>query len=248
MEPGAIAVAVLAITVAYTVFGLTGFGAAMVAVPLLVQVMPLQFAVPMVLLLDLVCTSLVGLRNWRKVSVGELKRLLPFMLVGVFIGATALAKLNPKWLLIGLGVFVLMMALRSLLVVRTTQSEIPAAWVVPAGVVGGVFSALFGTGGPIYTMYLARRLHDVDRFRATIATVVFLSAIVRLGAFGTTGLLFQQGLLRAALTLLPGALLGVFLGSRLRRRLAAQVVKRVLFFCLAAGGVGVILRGIAISP
>ena len=248
MDAAAFALAALAVTVAYTVFGLTGFGAAMVAVPLLVQVMPLQFAVPMVLLFDLVGTTLVGLRNWRQVAGDELKRLLPFMLVGVLIGTTALTRVSARWLLIGLGVFVLAMALRSLLTARATQARIHPGWVAPAGVVGGVFSALFGTGGPVYTMYLARRLPDVDRLRATIATVVFISAIVRLGAFGAMGLWQQEGLLWSALVLLPCVLLGVFMGSRLRRRLSAPVIKQLLFCCLAGGGVGVILRGVAISP
>lgn len=34
------------IFLAYTVFGMTGFGAGMIAVPVMVQVVPLSFAVP----------------------------------------------------------------------------------------------------------------------------------------------------------------------------------------------------------
>lgn len=245
VDPSALAVAALAVVLAYGVFGLTGFGAAMVGVPVLVQVMPLQFAVPMLLLLDLVTTSLVGLRNWRRVSRAELRRLLPFLVLGVCIGATVLARLASRWLLVGLGVFVLAMALRSLLALRRPQQAVHPGWVVPAGVVGGVFSALFGTGGPVYTMYLSRRLPDVDVFRATIASVVLLSAVVRLGAFGATGLLQQPGLLRAALAALPCALLGLGLGSLLRRRLSPQAVKHALFALLAAGGAGVLYRGLA---
>jgi uncharacterized membrane protein YfcA len=240
-----LALAALAVTAAYTVFGLTGFGSAMVAVPLLVQLVPLQFAVPMVLLFDLVGTSLVGLRHWRQVARDELRRLLPFMLVGVFIGTTVLTRVSPRWLLIGLGLFVLAMALRSLVAARSAQGAISAGWVVPAGVVGGVFSALFGTGGPVYTLYLVRRVPEAERFRATIATVIFASAVVRLGAFGAMGLWQQPGLLRTALLLMPCVLLGAFLGGRLRRRLPDALVKRLLFLCLAGGGFGVLLRGLA---
>ena len=70
-----LAIAAPVIFLAYAVFGMTGFGAAMVAVPLLVQFMPLQFAVPLVVLFDLACTALVGGSNWRRVSLVELKRL-----------------------------------------------------------------------------------------------------------------------------------------------------------------------------
>ncbi|MEO7855253.1 MAG: sulfite exporter TauE/SafE family protein, partial [Rubrivivax sp.] len=43
------------IVLAYTVFGLSGFGAGIVALPLLAQFMPIRFGVPMLLLLDLCC-------------------------------------------------------------------------------------------------------------------------------------------------------------------------------------------------
>lgn len=229
---------------AYTVFGLTGFGAAMVAMPLLVQFVPLRFAVPLIVLLDLVSTTLVGVRNRAHVSREEVVRLSPFLLLGVVIGATALAKLDSKWSLVGLGVFVIAMALRSLFTANADRRMLGAGWVVPAGVGGGVFSALFGTGGPIYTMYLSRRLPDVDVFRATISTVILLSAIVRVSAFAATGLLQQDGLLRTAVFALPFSLGGVAIGSFLRKKISAVAVKRLLLLFLAAGGCGVILRGL----
>jgi uncharacterized membrane protein YfcA len=232
------------IAAAYSVFGLTGFGAAMVAVPVLVQIMPLQFAVPLIMLLDLVSTTLVAVKSRRLVSRRELARLSPFMLAGVFLGATALANLPSRWALIGLGVFVIVMALRSLFSPASASQPLGPGWVVPAGVGGGVFSALFGTGGPIYTMYLARRLPDVDAFRATISAVIFLSALARLVAFGAAGLLQQQDLLRTALWALPFSLAGLGLGAWLRRRVSAAAVKRLLLVFLAVGGCGVILRGL----
>ena len=232
------------IAAAYSVFGLTGFGAARVAVPVLVQIMPLHFAVPLIMLLDLVSTTLVGMKNRSLVSRHELARLAPFMLIGVFLGATALANLNPKFALIGLGVFVVAMALRGLFSPRSAHLSIGAGWVVPAGVGGGVFSALFGTGGPIYTMYLSRRIPDVDAFRATISAVIFLSAVARLFAFGAAGLLQQENLLRTALWALPFSLAGLGLGTYLRRKVSAAAVKRLLLVFLTVGGCGVIVRGL----
>lgn len=233
------------IAAAYTVFGLTGFGAAMVAVPLLVQVMPLHFAVPLIMLLDLVSTTLVGTKNRALVSRREVARLSPFMLVGVFLGATALANLDPKFALIGLGVFVIAMALRGLLSPPAAHRPIGPGWVIPAGVGGGVFSALFGTGGPIYTMYLSRRLPDVDAFRATISAVIFLSALARLAAFAASGLLQQENLLWTAVCVLPFGLAGLGLGAWLRQRVSAAAVKRLLLVFLSVGGCGVIVRGLS---
>lgn len=230
--------------VAYTVFGLTGFGASIVAVPILVQFVPLSFAVPLVLLLDLAATSAVGARNWRQVSRIELLRLLPCMLIGVAIGAIALVGVEPRWLLLALGVFVVVNATWSL-VAPPPRNPVRTLWVVPAGVVGGVFSALFGTGGPIYTIYLARRIHDLGALRATMSMVVLTSALMRLVAFTGVGLLQQDKLLLSGLWLLPVCAAGVFAGSRLRGALPPARVKQALFVVLILGGAGAIVRGLS---
>ncbi len=232
------------VAAAYVVFGLTGFGAAMVAVPVLVQFIPLHQAVPLLLLLDLVATTLVGFRNWKNVATSEVLRLFPFMLLGVFVGASVLANFQSKWLLVGLGVFVMGMAVRSLLTINSRFECIRRVWAVPAGVVGGIFGAIFGTGGPVYTMYLSRRLVDVDQFRTTIASVIFVSALVRVVAFSVTGLLQQESLMVVAALALPFSLAGLAIGSQLRRRVSGAAVKRLLFVFLAAGGAGVIYRGL----
>ncbi len=238
--------AVLGATVAgaYTIFGLTGFGAAMVAVPILVQFIPLQFVVPMLLLLDLVTTTMVGLRNWNSVSRAELLRLIPFMMVGVALGTTVLARIESRWLLIGLGLFVLVMTGRALIASAARAETAAKGWSVPAGVVGGVFSALFGTGGPIYTMYLSRRLPHIDEFRSTIAAVILVSALMRLAAFAGSGLLQQGDLLRSAAIAVPFSLVGLAIGSRLRRRISPDAVRRALLIFLGASGISVLCRGL----
>lgn len=229
---------------AYTVFGLTGFGAAMVAVPILVQFIPLQFVVPMLLLLDLVTTTMVGLRNWNSVSRPELLRLIPFMMLGVALGTTVLAKVESRWLLVSLGLFVLVMTGRALIASTARSEEAAKVWSVPAGVVGGVFSALFGTGGPIYTMYLSRRLPQIDAFRSTIAAVILVSAVVRLAAFAGSGLLQQGDLLRSAAFAMPFSLLGLAIGSHLRKMISAESVRRALLILLCVSGVAVLCRGL----
>ncbi|ABM58250.1 sulfite exporter TauE/SafE family protein [Verminephrobacter eiseniae] len=234
-----------AITLAYAVFGMTGFGAAMVAVPILVHILPLEFAVPLILLMDIVATVSVALKSRRHVVLAELLRLLPSLLVGVLLGATILSRIKSGWLLIALGVFVLAMSARSFFMRRAAAQPIGWQWSVPAGMAGGIFSALFGTGGPVYTMYLARRLPDLEAFRATIAALIFLSAIARSGAFAVTGLL-QEPLFTTALRCLPFCLLGLFAGSMLRRRVPPPMARNLLLALLSAGGLGAIYRGLSL--
>jgi uncharacterized membrane protein YfcA len=117
-------------------------------------------------------------------------------------------------------------------------------WAAPFGVAGGIFSALFGTGGPIYTIYLSRRLFDAERFRATISLIILASGVSRAVAFGAAGLYQQQAVLSSALMALPFCLSGLYIGSRLRHKVSATSIRRVLFALLALGGCGAMYRGI----
>ncbi|MBO1016357.1 sulfite exporter TauE/SafE family protein [Achromobacter sp. SD115] len=249
MPPDSLVVAAPVVLVAYVVFGMTGFGAAMVAVPVLVQFMPLQFAVPLVVLFDLACTALVGGSNWRRVSLVELKRLFPWLLLGIGLGVTLLHNAGARWPLILLGSFVLAVCIKGLRGARaTTTAPLNTFWALPFGVFGGIFSALFGTGGPIYTIYLSRRLDALDQFRATISVVILASGLIRAAAFGAAGLYAQPEILSAAAVLLPVALVGLYGGSRLRTRVSPELLKRAIFLLLAIAGAGAIYRGWVSPP
>jgi hypothetical protein len=237
--------AALIVALGYTVFGLTGFGSTIVAVPLLAHFFPIRFAVPMMLVFDLCAGLLLGLRNRREIDRRELLLLAPFIAIGMLLGVTALVRAPEQWLLGVLGVFVFAYACWSL-ANRAAPTPISVRWVVPAGIVGGVFTALYGSGGPVYTTYLARRVGEARRLRASIAVLIFGTAWARLALFSATGLMAQPSLLRLALVLLPCAVLGYFVGSHLHGRLAPRQAARAIWILLLASGASLVWR--AASP
>jgi uncharacterized membrane protein YfcA len=165
----------LIIVFGYTVLGLTGFGSSVTAMPLLVLFMPLRTAVPLMLVFDLVANVLLGLKNRRFIEKREALRLIPFMVAGMAVGVLALVHAPERTLLVVLGLFILTYSAWSLLVHRKPRTLAPA-WAGPFGVVGGLFTALFGTGGPFYTIFLTSRLDDKTVLRATLSGVLFFSA------------------------------------------------------------------------
>src|SRR5260221_13644352 len=115
---------------------------------------------------------------------------------------------------LGLGTFLLLYAIYGL-ARRGPPAALSRAWGVPAGLAGGVFSALFGTGGVLFALYNAGRIRDKDALRATNAAMIMLSSLVRLLLFGAAGLLTQDGLLAPRARLLPPLLAVACLGNRL---------------------------------
>ncbi|HEY4956850.1 MAG TPA: sulfite exporter TauE/SafE family protein [Caldimonas sp.] len=238
-----IVAAALIVVLAYTVFGLTGFGAAIVGVPLLAHLFPIRFCVPMMLIFDLCAGFLLGLRNRRKVDRAELLRLAPFVAIGMLLGVTALVQVPERGLLALLGAFIVTYAAWSLLT-HIPVRPIRTRWAAPAGIAGGAFTALYGTGGPIYTIYLARRIAEPTRVRASIAVLVFGTAWARLALFSSTGLLFQPSLLRLAFLILPCAVAGYFIGSHLHGRLKPAHASRVIWGLLILSGLSLLVRAI----
>ena len=223
------------VLLAYSVFGLTGFGAAIVGIPLLAHFYPLRFAVPMMLVFDLCAGLMFGLRDRKQVSRLELLWLAPFVLMGMALGIVLLINVNERWLLV--------YAVRDLLNKNASQ-PISRRWALPAGVIGGSLTSMFGTGGPIYVLYLAGRITDVSVLRASLGILIFSTALVRLGLFTASGFYNQPSLLPLAFALAPLGFLGYWLGSRLHVRLPPQRASQAVWLLLIVGGASLLWRSI----
>ena len=109
----------------YLVYGLTGFGASIVALPLIVQFVPLKLAVAMMLAMDLVAGILFGLKNRGDVNFSEARSLLIWMGIGMVLGVTLLIQAPESLLLSLLGAFALFQSARNLL--SRSKTYIPIA-------------------------------------------------------------------------------------------------------------------------
>ncbi|MGH8764444.1 MAG: sulfite exporter TauE/SafE family protein [Burkholderiales bacterium] len=231
------------VAAAYFVFGLTGFGSTVVALPLLVLLFPLKFAVSLLMLLDLAVLLLFGLRLRRGMRLDEIAWLVPFMLAGMAVGLTVLVEAPERPLLITLGIFLLCYAAWGLLR-RGRPPVLARAWCAPIGLVGGAFSALFGTGGVLFAIYNAGRLTQAAELRANNAAMILLSSSLRLVLFGAVGLLSQDALLPTALTLAPALVLGFWLGGRLHARVPASAVVKAVYALLVIAGLTLLARSL----
>jgi len=231
----------LIILLGYVIFGMVGFGATITNAPLLAHLLPLRFVVPLTLVLDLFAAATLGAGMRGQADRGELRRILPFVLLGLALGLALLIRLPERALQLLLGGFVLYAGVSSL-ARRPGAAPLHPAWAVPAGVVGGIFSALYGTGGPIYTVYLLRRIADKSAFRATMARLVLTIGLVRIALFAVSGLLGQDYLLLSALLLAPFAACGLVVGNRLHHRLQARRILLFVYLLIIVNGAALIVR------
>lgn len=231
----------LAVVGAYIVFGIAGFGTALVAGPILIHFMPLSRIIPLLVMLDFIAALGNLLPARHAVVKAELLRLLPFMAVGCTLGVVFLLNLKSDVLLLLMGLFVTAYALYSL-AVKVRPSQLAPGWAVPAGTVGGLFGALFGSGGFLYAIYLNGRLSSKEQARATQGALISCSTVVRLSLFVIAGVYAEVPLLVLAACLLPAMLIGSWIGRRVTMKLSREAFVRFITWLVLVSGIALIVR------
>jgi uncharacterized protein len=226
------------------IFGITGFGAGLVTIPLATHLVPLQLALALFALTDLACALRVGMENPRLAQRTEWARLVPMIVVGTALGVTLLVNLPRAAGMLLLGAFVLCYAVYASFphVARRTISR---HWAWLAGLAGGVTSTLFGAGGPPYAIYLSQRGLSKEQFRATMGFATITSISLRVLAFVLTGLLLDLRIWLYALFTVPAALLGIWAARRIFLRISREALMRAVALLLALTGLSLLLRALA---
>ncbi len=241
LSPWLLLVAPVVIIVAYTVFGLSGFGSTVISVPILAHFLPVSYLVPLMAILDLASAAVIGTTGREHVSKAEMKRIIPFMFVGFVLGATVLVGVPDDYLRAALGAFAVAVGIHGI-INPTLHRVISAWWSVPAGIVGGAIATVFGAGGPIYATYLSGRLTDKSGIRATVSALISISAFTRAVVYAIAGLLLNAAMLLGAAVLSPFVWLGLKLGQRIHVGLTQQQMRRAIGALLVLTGGSLLAR------
>ncbi|MEN8139883.1 MAG: sulfite exporter TauE/SafE family protein [Thermodesulfobacteriota bacterium] len=225
---------------AYFIRGIAGFGSALIAVPLL-TLLGLDFTllVPLICLLDFSASISQGVKDRCQIRYSDLWPLLPFTLVGVVTGVYLLANLDHRLMGLALALFIITFAIYSLLPLPQYYGN--RGWAGPAGFLGGMVGAVFGTGGPFYVIYFRLRGLDKGQFRATISLNFVIDGSLRLIFFMVGGLLAGQVFL-TFLILLPLMAGGLYLGRRVHVRISQQGFVWLVSAILLLSGLALLLR------
>jgi len=221
---------------AYFLRGITGFGSGLIAIPLLAHFLPLAFVVPMVLVLDFLASVALSRNTKLLVRWDEIRALIPFSIVGLLIGALLLVNLPREPLLLGLALFVIFFGLRYVFNIHS-ERPISRRWSLPTGLCGGLISAMFGTGGPPYVIYLSHRLHDKTQLRGTLSGLFMLEGALRIIIFLFMGLFVQPEMLSTILMSIPLVVIGLVLGHKVHLGISnRQQLAIVGLLLLVSGG------------
>ncbi len=242
-ELSLIAAAAIAL-LAMTVRGLTGFGSALIMMPLLLMILAPRLALVSDAIVEVVIGVSLLYQVRRFTRLDYLKLMLPLSLLGVVAGSAALLQFEGDLVKRSLGVVVMLFALRQILALRgpaASRTRWPRAWGYAAGLTSGVLGALFGTSGPPVVIFLENQIDSGAMLRGTL--IAFFAALdtLRLGSYGLGGLLTPEALLTGAV-MLPTAFVGTWIGTHAHLRVNERVFRVLVGGLLLLAGLLLVIR------
>jgi uncharacterized protein len=240
-----LAVYVLVLTSAFAVRSAAGFGAVLIAIPMLAFVLPVSTAVSVTTVLTaLTSIHQVG-RDWRRVAWRHFAIMAFYSALGIGPGFYLINLLDEHALQHALGIFLIIYS-SYMMVTAQASAVLPARWrnalAAGTGIAGGLLGTLFGAGvGPIYVVYFNALRLEREVFRVTMSTVVLLGGAARIAGYARLGLYEGSSVMLIAIGL-PLVVIGSWLGDRVVRRLDPRVFSRLVGVLILLSGAALLVK------
>ncbi len=190
-----------------------GFGEALVAVPLLALLMPINEAAPVAVLVSITIALLIVALDWRHVHLRSAGSLLISTLFGIPIGLWMLTAI-PEAIVKAILAFVL--ASFSIFALKRKNAHLEddrLAWVF--GFFAGILGGAYGMNGPPLAIFGALRRWEPSKFRATLQAYFLPASIAGMAGYALSGLwtapvnaIYFQSLPAVVIATLAGRALG----------------------------------------
>ena len=201
-----------------------GFGEALIAVPLLALLIPIQMAVPIAVLVSVTVASIVLLQDWRHVHLRSAGWLVASTLIGTPVGLLVLARVQSGVVKLCLGL--LLLGFSTYFLLSRKRAVLPddrLAW--PFGLAAGLLGGAYGMNGPPLVLYGTLRGWSPQRFRATLQGYFLPASAAALAGYALAGL-WTTSVTRYYLVSLPGVLVAIVLGRAVNARIRAGAFVR----------------------
>ena len=229
----------LIVFLAITVQSASGFGLALVSMPLLVGLIGVQTATPLVALVAITAEVFLLRRYWHALNFTAVKRLSLASIIGIPLGLFILREVDGAIVTIVLGVIVTGYALYALFSPRLPQLR-QSAWAYGFGFLGGVLSGAYNTSGPPVIIYGTCRQWEPTTFKGNLQAYFLLNSSFTLTAHIISGN-FTAVVWQNYLWTLPAIGLGLLSGKLLDGRLNPDQFRKIVLILLVILGIRLIL-------
>jgi len=220
-----------------------GFGEALISVPLLALVMPIEVAAPTAVLVSITIALVIVVQDWRAVHVRSAALLVIPTMLGIPLGLLLLKTTAESIVEAILGAVVVVFSAHQLLSGRNRELK-DDRWSALFGFMAGVLGGAYGMNGPPLAIYGSLRRWTPGYFRATLQAYFLPASIVGMAGYWLTGL-WTPAVSHLYLVSLPGVLVAIFLGRAINQRMRDHRFIFYIHFGLIVIGAVLLLKALA---
>jgi uncharacterized membrane protein YfcA len=231
----------LIIFFASVVRGFTGFGLALVAVPLIQFLMPVSDTAVFIAMINAIF-SLIYYRRSKEIVRGQpLGTMALWTGVGVAAGTVVLKYVNPAYIQLIWGLLIIFIVIA---LVRGFSFRIRSdrSAMTLSGLFGGVLAGATGITGPPVAIILSSLNTPKDKFNAIISIFIFFAVSYALVFYLISGLIRTDTAL-LALCSVPALLAGLHTGDRLVARISQKTFTTIVYAVLVIMGLITLFKG-----
>ncbi|MCR8645488.1 sulfite exporter TauE/SafE family protein [Paenibacillus sp. N1-5-1-14] len=233
---------ILIVLVAGFIQGLTSFGFALISMPILAKIIPIQEAVPIIVILS-ICANVVILINcMRHVDMKKIWILVVSSILAAPLGTYLLVYLSANILKISTGVLIIMFACILLLGKSFPIRDAKVAF-IPVGIISGLLNSSISMSGPPVALFLSNQNTSKDVFRANLTAYAIILNMITLVTYMYSGLLTTEVLSYTA-WLIPSMFVGVLLGIKAIKKLDDRLFKKIALWLIIISGIWTIISSI----
>jgi uncharacterized membrane protein YfcA len=242
-SPFEFAVTCAILVIAQLVYVMFGFGSGLIAVGSLALIFPeIRDVVVMLLLVNLPAELFITWKSRQEIRWKPIAGLGIGIAVGIPLGAWILSTIDAGVILTILGWFLVAVGLIFVKLPSGGRIIPPPGAAPPTGLLSGLLTGLFGTGGPPVIIWYHLTAPGKSAFRANLMTIFLLMALVRVPSYVATGLVTPPRLW-SSLAVMPAVLFGAWLGHRLHMQISEQTFRRMVSLLLAVLGLLLLIKG-----
>lgn len=222
------------------ILGMTGFGNAMIALPLMLLFMDPKLAIPVMKAASLFSQLAMQAIGRFPIDWKLLMSLAVPAILGTFIGAALLDISNPQLIVNAVAIIILIFSFVSLLDIKWIGKGNKRMGPV-IGFVAGVLGGSVTLSGPPVVLFLSYgHADDKQRFRGTLLMFFTIEIIATLLSYAYFGL-FRQEHLAIVLKISLAMFLGLWVGIRIFARFSNETFRKVILISLILLSLGIIL-------
>ena len=213
-----------------------GFGEALVAVPLLALLIPVEVAAPVAMLVSITVAVIAIAQDWREIHVRSASRLVLATAFGIPLGLLLLKTVSEPIVKAFLGIVIISFSTYTLF--NSKRHEIHSdhlSWMF--GFSAGVLGGAYGMNGPPLVIYGSLRGWSPKQFRATLQGYFLPASAIGMCGYWLAGL-WIPAVTRFYLLSLPGVLMATLLGRVINQKMSArQFLSYVHFGLIIIGSI-----------